>query len=126
MQHFSNGGDEMAKNRNLLPLSEGLKPVLADYNQVDFIDVQVESRRIVIYVAINHTSGEAFFTGLGAIHGVIAEYKHNGDLEIIRDITGQEITVEMSNLISAYRKGTTHEEFRKNMGDNKSLRFGVM
>lgn len=89
-----------------------LERVLADYEQVTLLGVSTIGRQLTIEVAIDRTSGEGFFEALGAIHGAIAEIQPDVDKVRIADITGQRITVDMSELIAHYKGETTFREFR--------------
>jgi hypothetical protein len=90
-----------------------LEWVLKDYNnQVSLRGVSIVGRQLVVEVSLDRTSGEAFFGALGAIHGTIAETEPDVDTVVVKDITGQRITVKMSELLAHYNGQTTFDEFR--------------
>jgi hypothetical protein len=79
---------------------------------VTILGVSLVGRQLIVSVSIERTSAEAFFAAIGGIHGGIAEIKPDVDTVVIKDITGQRITVEMSKLLACYKKQISFEEFR--------------
>jgi len=74
--------------------------------------VQIEGRKILVMTSLDRSDLNEFYAAIGMIHGVVAEIAPDMSAVTIEDITGQQITVKMLDLLAFYNDQTTWDEYR--------------
>jgi hypothetical protein len=74
--------------------------------------VQIEGREIFVMTSLDRSDLDEFYAAIGMIHGVVAEIAPDMSAITIKDITGQQITVKMLDLLAFYNDQMTWDEYR--------------
>jgi hypothetical protein len=74
--------------------------------------IELSSSRLIIFTSLDRTSADTFYSDIGSIHGAVVRLNLNVNNVVLKDVSGQEITIPMSAMEKFSNKEISWDEFR--------------
>jgi hypothetical protein len=110
---LSNGGSTRTTTRDKEPDEKQIESALIrNVGSSTIRRIELTSSKLIIFTSLDRTSMDTFYSDIGSIHGSVLGLNLNVYSVVLKDVTGQEITMPMDAMEKFHNKEISWDEFR--------------